>query len=190
MLCRSAEIKAVMRVQRIIINLHPKTTVATDFHGICKGIFLADGKEHLACVRFFLVGHALYCHGEELFLALYLVLFGKDSVAFIACDEFFIFLNGLWKIFQYPVLKVVMLGQIALLQYFQLCHLHIQVHFFFKAFIACGKHLDLRKGKSYLVHILGGTHGAFARHYLRDKFLLALHQLIEVCVKGLLRQPA
>ena len=34
------------------------------------------------------------------------------------------------------------------------------------------KHFHLRKGKSHLVHILGGTHGAFARHYLGDKFLL------------------
>ena len=83
-----------------------------------------------------------------------------------------------------------MLGKIALLQYFQLRHLHIQVHFFLETLIARGKHFYLRKGKSHLVHILGGTHGAFARHYLGDKFLFRFHKLIEVGIKCLLRHIA
>ena len=114
------------------------------------------------------------------------MLFGKGGVVFIACDTFLVLFYGLRKIFQYPILKVVMLGQIALLQYLQFRHLHIQIHFFLETLVPRGKHLDLRKGKSYLVHILGGTHGAFTRHYLADKFLLALHQLIEVGIKCLL----
>ena len=79
-----------------------------------------------------------------------------------------------------------MLGQIALLEYTQLRYLYIQVHFLLETLIACGKHFDLGKGQRNLVHIFGRTDGAFARHYLADKFLLALYQLIEVSVKGLL----
>ena len=79
-----------------------------------------------------------------------------------------------------------MLGKVALFQHFELGNLNIQIHFFLKTLIACGKHLDLRKGQSNLVHIFGRTDRAFTRHYLGDKFLLALHQLIEVGIKGLL----
>ena len=47
-----------------------------------------------------------------------------------------------------------------------------KIHFFFETLVACGKHFDLRKGQSNLVHIFGRTDRAFARHYLADKFLL------------------
>ena len=80
-----------------------------------------------------------------------------------------------------------MLGKIALLQDFQLRHLHIQIHFFLEMLVACGKHFDLRKGESHFVHVLGRTDRAFARHYLADKFLLSLDKLIEVRIKGLFR---
>ena len=39
---------------------------------------------------------------------------GMGGVAFVADDAFLLFLDGLREVFQYPVLKVVMLGQIAL----------------------------------------------------------------------------
>ena len=79
-----------------------------------------------------------------------------------------------------------MLGQIALFEHTQLRYLYIQVHFLLETLVACGKHFNLGKGQRNLVHIFGRTDGAFARHYLADKFLLALYQLIEVGVKGLL----
>ena len=84
-----------MGVERIIIDLHSKATVAADFHGICKSIFLADGKEHFACGCFFGKGHAFYGHRAELILALRLVLLGKCRVAFVACNAFLILLYGL-----------------------------------------------------------------------------------------------
>ena len=70
-----------------------------------------------------------------------------------------------------------MLGKIALLQDFQLRHLHIQIHFFLETLVACGKHFYLRKREGDLVHVLSRTDRAFARHYLADKFLFSLHQL-------------
>ena len=79
-----------------------------------------------------------------------------------------------------------MLGQIALLQHSELGYLYIQIHFLLETLIACGKHFDLCKGQCHLVHIFGRTDRAFARHYLADKFLFALHQLIEVGIKSLL----
>ena len=79
-----------MGVERIIINLHSETTVAADFYGIGKSIFLADGKEHFACGCFFGKGHAFYGHRAEFILALRLVLLGKYRVAFVACNAFLI----------------------------------------------------------------------------------------------------
>ena len=90
-----------MGVERIIINLHSKTTVAADFHGIGKSIFLTDGKEHFACGCFFGKGHAFYCHRAELILALRLVLLGKSRVAFVACNAFLILFYGLRIEFEY-----------------------------------------------------------------------------------------
>ena len=109
-----------MGVERIIINLHSETTVAADFHGIGKSIFLADGKEHFACGCFFGKGHAFYGHRAELILALRLVLFGKCRVVFVTRNAFLLLLYGLRIEFEHPVLKVVMLGQIALFEYTQL----------------------------------------------------------------------
>ena len=114
------------------------------------------------------------------------MLFGKSCVSFIAGNTLFILRNRLREVFEYPVLKVVTLRQIALLQHFELGYLNVQVHLFLKTLIACGKHFDLRKRQGNLVHIFGRTDGAFTRHYLGDKFLFALHELIEISVKGLL----
>ena len=52
--------------------------------------------------------------------------------------------------------------------------------------IAGAEGLDLGVGKRGFVNVLRRAHGAFAGHNLADKLLLALHQLIEVAVKGVL----
>ena len=106
------------------------------------------------------------------------MLAGNLSIIPISYNAFLILLNLLRVVLQYPVLKVVMLGKVALLQDFQLRHLHIQVHFFLETLVARGKHFHLRKREGNLVHVLGRTHGAFARHYLGDEFLLSLHKLV------------
>ena len=69
---------------------------------------------------------------------------------------------------------------------FQLRNLNVKIHLFLNHGIAAGQRLDLGVGKRLLVHIFGGTHRAFAGHNLRNEFLLALHQLIEVSIKGAL----
>ena len=77
-----------------------------------------------------------------------------------------------------------MLGQIALFQHSELGNLDVQIHFLFDHGVAAGQRLNFSIGQRLLVHILSRAHRAFAGHNLGDKFLLALHQLIEVGVEG------
>ena len=52
--------------------------------------------------------------------------------------------------------------------------------------IAGAEGLDLRVGQGGFVYILAGPDWGFAGHDLPDELLLALHQLIEIAVKGVL----
>ena len=99
-----------MSTHRIIGNLHFEATIRADFNRCGQGIFLANRKEHFTCGGFFGVADTTQCHRTELFLALWLVLFGKSCVSFVADNTLFILRNGLREVFEYPVLKVVMLG--------------------------------------------------------------------------------
>ena len=63
-------------------------------------------------------------------------------------------------------------------------HINVQVHLLLDVGIAGAEGLDLRIGQGGFVDVLRRAHRAFAGHDLPDEFLLALHQLIEVAVKG------
>ena len=52
--------------------------------------------------------------------------------------------------------------------------------------IAGAKCFDFSVGQGGFVNILRRAHWGFAGHDLPDKLLLALHQLIEIAVKGVL----
>ena len=73
------------------------------------------------------------------------------------------------------------------LQELQTRHFNVQVHLLPDIRIACTKRLDLCIRKGLLVNVLGGANRALARHDLPNELLLALHQLIQVAVEGVLR---
>ena len=69
-------------------------------------------------------------------------------------------------------------------EHFQLCHLHIQLHFLPDTVIPGSQGLDLGVGEGGSVHVLNGPGRGFPGHDLPDKFLLTFHQTPVVCVKG------
>jgi len=94
--------------------------------------------------------------------------------------------NTLWVFSCNLILKIKSFGVVIALKHFKILHLHIQIHFFFDVGIAGCKHLNFSIGKSRLVNIFNGTNRGFACHYLTDKLLLCFHELIQICIKGIL----
>ena len=72
-------------------------------------------------------------------------------------------------------------------QQFQPPHINVQVHLFLDVGIAGTQSLNLGITEGRFINVLGGAHRAFTGHDLPDEFLLALHKLVEVAVKGVFR---
>jgi len=104
----------------------------------------------------------------------------------IALAAFYLLREGLEKIVFQPVLLTLVVGFHQL----QPGNVDVQVHLFLDALVAGAKGLDLRIGESRFVNILAGSHRRFARHDLRNEFLLVFQCLPEIGIEGSLRHIA
>lgn len=105
-------------------------------------------------------------------------------VRLIPGDGLLIFRNLPREILVDLVLQFILLTEMAGFEQVEALHSHIQVHLLFDVGVAGTQGLDFRIGESGFVDVLSGSDRGFAGHDLADKLLLALHQLIEVTVKG------
>ena len=88
------------------------------------------------------------------------------------------------EILHQAVLQLILLALMGRFHDFQPGHVHIQLHALLDAGVPGTQGLDLGIGQRRLVHILAGTHRGFRGHDLRNEFLLVLHCLPQVGVKG------
>ena len=145
---------------------------------------LTQAQQRRACFLFFGIGDARQYHrcktigiGVGLFLDRGNIRAVASKPCLCLCD-----LSG--KGFTDAVLQRVTLAQVVGFQKLQLGNLDVQIRFLFDHGVAAGQRLDFGVGKRLLIHILSRTHRTFAGHDLGNKFLFALHQLIEVGVEG------
>ncbi|SCI03351.1 Uncharacterised protein [uncultured Clostridium sp.] len=106
------------------------------------------------------------------------------QIGFKALDKAFVLFNLLREVFEQLVLQTILLALVVGFHQLQAGYLHIQIHTLLDAGISGAQGFDLGKGKRRFVHIIAGTHRRFRSHDLTDEFLLILHRLPEVCVKG------
>ena len=69
-------------------------------------------------------------------------------------------------------------------------YLHIQVHTLLNTGVSGTQGLDFRKRQCGFIYIITGAYRRFRSHDLADKFLLILHSLPQVGIKGSLRHIA
>ena len=108
----------------------------------------------------------------------------RGNIRAIPGDPCLRFCDLLREILTDGVLQRVFLRKVVGFQQFQLGHLNVEIHLFLDHGVATGQCLDLGIRKRLFVYIFGGADRRFAGHDLADKFLLALHKLIKIGVKG------
>ena len=112
-------------------------------------------------------------------------MLGKGfHIGFKACDKSFALLNLFGEITQEIIFQTVLLTLVVCFHQLQASHVHIQVHLFLNAFIACTESFNFRIGQCGFINIITGTDGRFARHNLTDKLLLVLQGLPQVRIEG------
>ena len=112
------------------------------------------------------------------------ILLDRGNIRAIPGDSHLRFCDLLREILTDGVLQRVFLRKMVGFQQFQLGHLNVEIHLFLDHGVATGQCLDLGIRKRLFVYIFGGADRRFAGHDLADKFLLALHKLIKIGVKG------
>ena len=118
-------------------------------------------------------------------------MLGKGfHIGFKACDKSFALLNLFGKITQEVIFQTILLTLVVRFHQLQASYVHIQVHLFLNAFIACTQSFDLRIGECGFINIITGTDGRFARHNLADELLLVLQGLPQVRIEGCLGNVA
>ena len=110
-----------------------------------------------------------------------------SGVCAIALDALLVLPDFLGQVFGNLVLQGVFLRQIAGLEQPQPLDVNVQIHTLLDERISGAERLDFRIGQGRLVNVLSGADGRFAGHDLTNELLLALHQLIEVGIKGIFR---
>ena len=106
------------------------------------------------------------------------------QVRFKALDKALVLFNLLREVFEQLVLQTILLALVVGFHQLQAGYLHIQIHTLFDTGISGTQSLDLGKTEGGFIHIIAGAHRRFRSHDLRNEFLLILHRLPEVCVKG------
>ena len=106
------------------------------------------------------------------------------QVRFKALDKALVLFNLLREVFEQLVLQTILLALVVGFHQLQAGYLYIQIHTLFDTGVSGTQSLDLGKGKRCFIHIIAGAHRRFRGHDLADEFLLILHRLPEVCVKG------
>ena len=92
--------------------------------------------------------------------------------------------NLLREVFEQLVLQTILLALVVGFHQLQAGYLHIQIHTLFDTGVSGTQSLNLCKTEGGFIHIIAGAHRRFRSHDLADEFLLVLHCLPEVCVKG------
>ena len=106
------------------------------------------------------------------------------QVRFKALDKALVLFNLLREIFEQLVLQTILLALVVGFHQLQSGYLHIQIHTLFDTGVSGAQSLDLGKTEGGFIHIIAGAHRRFRSHDLADKFLLVLHRLPEISVKG------
>ena len=112
--------------------------------------------------------------------------FNRCMILLQPAKETLIPFNLLREVLQQPVFQPVLLALVIRLHQAKAGYIHIQVHLFLDGRITGAERLDLRIGQGGFVNILTGAYRTFAGHDLGDEFLLVLHRLPEIGVKGAL----
>ena len=92
--------------------------------------------------------------------------------------------NLLREVFEQLVLQTILLALVVGFHQLQAGYFHIQIHTLFDTGVSGAQSLDLGKTEGGFIHIIAGAHRRFRSHDLGNEFLLILHRLPEVCVKG------
>ena len=176
----------ILFLEAVKCQLHLETTVTAKRHRLQTLIGFTNREDCFTGLGFFSKSRVLHIHTAEPFFRQRMCRH-RPNIRLKALDEPLRFLNLRREIFHQLILQSVLLALMVRLQYFQPCNIYIQVHFFLDLRVSCTKCLDLRIGKSLLIHIITGTNRRFAGHDLADKLLLILQCLIEVGIKGSFR---
>ena len=144
-----------------------------DFYRIINHVIMIDG--------------ALDLHGTEAFLVWMTADLYTLDVVGVALLPLFQVPNLLREVMDDLVFQGVPLAKMVGLEKLQSRNLNVQIHLLLDVGIPRTQGLDLRIRQGLLVNVLCRPHRALACHDLPDELLLALHQLIKVAVKGVLR---
>ena len=106
------------------------------------------------------------------------------QVRFKALDKALVLFNLLREVFEQLVLQTILLALVVGFHQLQAGYFHIQIHTLFDTGVSGAQSLDLGKTEGCFIHIIAGAHRRFRSHDLAYEFLLILHRLPEVCVKG------
>ena len=106
------------------------------------------------------------------------------QIGFKALDKAFVLFNLLREVFEQLVLQTILLALVVGFHQLQAGYLHIQIHALFDTWVSGTQSLDLCKTEGGFIHIIAGAYRRFRSHDLTNEFLLILHRLPEVCVKG------
>lgn len=167
-------------------KLHLKAPVLPDDYGVGVGHRLAGVQDCSAGL--FLVGidRALDLHRAEIVFAGVGVILAGSNIGLVPSDALLQRGDLLGKILDNLVLQGVLLAQVAGLDELQLLDRHIQVHLLLDLRVSRAKGLDLSVRECGLVNVFRRPHRGFGGHNLADELLLALYQLIEIGIKGVL----
>ena len=169
--------------EAVIGKLHLESSVTAQRNWISTFCLLAGGKNDFTGIGFFRIMSAHDFHTTESIGDLRMCLHGLN-VCFKAMDIACLLFNLSRKVFQELILHAVLLALVVSFQHFQPCYINIQVHLFLDERITGAQCFDLRIGECLLIHIVTGTNRRFGGHDLRDKFLLILQGLVQICVEG------